>query len=141
MIKQVAVAVALSLTLAPVAHAQVPSQNGVLNQNVSDLWWVPTESGWGVQLNQMAGTVFATLYVYNQSGQATWYTAQLTAQGSGVYSGPVIQSTGTAASFFGATSFDPAQITRTSVGTMTVSMQTNGTALLTYTVNGITVTK
>jgi len=142
MIKQVAVAVALSLTLAPMAQGQVSSsQNGVLNQNVSDLWWVPTESGWGIQLNQMAGTVFATLYVYNQSGQPTWYTAELTAQGNGVYSGPVIQSNGTAGTYFGATSFDAGQVTRTTVGTMTLSMQTNGTAFLSYTVNGVSVNK
>jgi hypothetical protein len=113
----------------------------VLNQNVSDLWWVPTESGWGIQLDQMAGTVFATLYVYDQNGRPTWYTAQLTAQGNGVYSGPVIQSTGNANTYFGAASFDAGSITRTTVGTMTLSMQTNGTALLTYTVNGVSVTK
>jgi hypothetical protein len=143
MFKKAAVAVALALAIVPIADAQVtgtPSaQLGALSQDVSDLWWNPSESGWGIQLNQMGGVVFATLYVYDASNRPTWFTAQLSAaQGSGQYTGPLYSSTGP---YYGAGSFNAGSVTRTQVGTMTFAMQSDGTATLTYTANGTAVTK
>ena len=43
----------------------------------SDLWWVPSESGWGMQIVQQAGILFATLFVYDATGVPTFYTATL----------------------------------------------------------------
>ena len=43
----------------------------------SDLWWVPNESGWGMQLVQRGSVIFATLFVYDPTGNPTWYTATL----------------------------------------------------------------
>jgi len=139
---QIALAVAAAIAFAGPTHAQstspLPSDTSTLGQDVSDIWWDPTQSGWGVQLNQMRGVVFATLYVYDASGRPTWFTAQLTAQSTGVYSGPLYSSTGPA---FSAATFDPSQVTRTQVGTMTITLQADGSAILAYTVNGVTVMK
>ena len=137
--KKAAVAMALALAVVPMASAQVGAPGvGALSQDVSDLWWNLSESGWGMQLNQMGDTVFATLYVYDASGRPTWYTAQLTAQGNGQYTGPVYATTGP---YFGAASFDAGSVTRTQVGTMSFTLQPDGTAVLSYGVNGTSVSK
>src|SRR4051812_36922856 len=64
--KSIAIAIAAAFCAAPFAHAQttapLPAQTGVLAQNVSDLWWDPTQSGWGVGLFQTGNFVFATLF-------------------------------------------------------------------------------
>jgi alpha-tubulin suppressor-like RCC1 family protein len=41
----------------------------------SDLWWNGNESGWGVALTQEFGTIFATLYSYDNGGNPRWYVA------------------------------------------------------------------
>lgn len=148
MIKQVAAAVALSLSLVPLAQGQSTVPSTVFTQNVSDIWWNPSESGWGIQLNQTGNVVFATLYVYGQNSQPTWFTAILYAQGTtngqgqslnnGVYTGTVYSTTGP---YFGLQAFNPASVTTTAVGTMTLQIEANGMALLTYTINGVTVNK
>jgi hypothetical protein len=57
---------ASALLFAPPAYATSYSTD------VSDLWWVPTESGWGMQLVQEGSTVYATLFVYGPTDQPTW---------------------------------------------------------------------
>lgn len=40
----------------------------------TDLWWVPSESGWGLGIfHHPSNQVFATLYVYGSDGKPTWY--------------------------------------------------------------------
>ncbi len=42
--------------------------------NFSDLWWSPTESGWGLSIiHGPFNDVFATWMVYGQDGKPTWY--------------------------------------------------------------------
>jgi photosystem II stability/assembly factor-like uncharacterized protein len=49
----------------PVEKLQLP---------MSDLWWNPLESGWGITLHQQYSTVFATWFLYDEQGKATWLT-------------------------------------------------------------------
>jgi hypothetical protein len=68
-------------TLGPVALAKTTDQ--------SDLRWIPTESGWGIQLVQQELTIFATMmFVYGPNGQPTWYSATLDYDGSFGVSAP-----------------------------------------------------
>ena len=60
----------------------------------SDIWWVHTESGWGIQFVQNDNTIFATLFVYGPDGQPTWYSATLGYQGSLTWSGTLYKTTG-----------------------------------------------
>src|SRR5664279_6303888 len=62
--------VALSL-LAPSAGATSYSTDQ------SDLWYIPAESGWGMQLVQRGNLIFATIFVYDAAGNPTWYIATL----------------------------------------------------------------
>jgi hypothetical protein len=42
--------------------------------NYSDIWWNPTESGWGMSIIQHGtGPIFATWFVYGAEGRPTWY--------------------------------------------------------------------
>src|SRR5690349_25170846 len=120
--KPLAISLAAALSFVPLAHAQtppLPAQTGVLSQDVSDLWWDSTQSGWGLGLFQSGTFVFATLFVYNSSNQAAWFTANLTSQGNGLYTGPLYQTTGP---YYASTTFDPTQVTRSQVGTMSFAV-------------------
>src|SRR5207253_24569 len=80
--------------------------------DVSDLWWNPSESGWGMQLVQQATTVFATIFVYDTHGIPIWYTATLNFLGvdpSGAlsFSGDLYLTNGP---WFGTVPFNPAQV-------------------------------
>jgi hypothetical protein len=58
------------------------------------LWWNADESGWGVALTQQYGTIFATWYTYDASGNPVWYVASnCVVIGSGC-SGDLFQVTG-----------------------------------------------
>lgn len=103
----------------------------------SDIWWNPAESGWGIQLVQEGGTVFATLFVYGADGRPTWFIAVLTLSGGNVLSGPLFATTGP---YFGS-DFNPAATTVRQVGTMTFVASSIATAALTYVVDGVVVTK
>ncbi|MHB8495357.1 MAG: hypothetical protein ACYC9Z_14215 [Casimicrobiaceae bacterium] len=105
--------------------------------DVSDLWWNPSESGWGMQLVQEADFVFATVYVYGPNGSPTWITGELVANGGGVFSGPLYVTSGP---WFGGP-FDPTAVGTRQAGTMTFTLQTAGTGTLTYSVDGVQVTK
>jgi hypothetical protein len=65
-----AIAVACALA-APTAHAAATANE------VADLWWNASESGWGIQLSQQHETVFATMYVYGPDGSPDFYVAVL----------------------------------------------------------------
>jgi hypothetical protein len=107
--------------------------------NHSDLWWNPSESGWGIQFVEEGRVIFATLFVYDANKNPTWYVATV-----GYVSGPPNTWTGTlyatAGPSFGG-SFNPNAVTLQAVGSMTfvVTDVDNGTLL--YSVNGLVVTK
>jgi hypothetical protein len=124
---------ALALLLA------VPAARAAWTTDYSDLWWVPSESGWGIQFVETNTTIFATMYVYGPSGQPTFYSATLEKQaGVFIWSGELIATTGP---WFGAASFDPSAITRRVVGTMTFSTELVNSGTLTYSIDGVSVTK
>jgi hypothetical protein len=123
--------VAAFLLASPVhATAVTPDQ--------SDLWWIPAESGWGVQLVQRGSVIFATLFVYGPNGEPTWYTATMNYGANLMWSGALYATTGT---YFATVPFNPATVERTNVGTMTWAAATVDTGTLTYVVNGVAVTK
>jgi hypothetical protein len=102
----------------------------------SDIWFIPAEAGWGVNVVQSDFFMFLTFFIYGSDGKPTWFTGQITRDASGNFNGTLYSTTGTYyflpwAGFMGGP-----------VGT--VSFQPLGpyTATLIYTVSGIgTVTK
>jgi hypothetical protein len=109
----------------------------------TDLWFPPDESGWGVNIVEQGDTIFATLFVYDAQGASHWYVASaLTrsaprADGTFTFAGPLFEATGP---YFGR-AFNPNLVTRRQVGTMTLDLLNRATALLSYTADGVAVTK
>ena len=111
---------------------------GAKTTDQSDLWWIPLESGWGVQFVQQETTIFATLFVYDANGKPTWYVATLSYQGNFLWTGTLYATTGP---WFGTVPFDQSTVVPTAVGQMNFAGQFIDQGLLIYTVNGVTVTK
>ena len=104
----------------------------------SDLWYVPTESGWGMQLVQRDTVIFATLFVYDMNNKPTWFVATLTYQGNLAWSGDLLATTGP---WFGAVPFDASTVVVRKVGTMSWTAQTSNVGTTSYSVDGVNVSK
>lgn len=123
------------------ATIQCMGQAGATSSNtdISDIWYNPSESGWGMQMVNTGTFVFATLYVYDTDRKPTWYTGQLTRTGANqvTYSGPLYATTGP---YFGGP-FNPDNVDRRQVGTMTFVLTAVNNGELSYTVDGVPVNK
>ncbi len=105
----------------------------------SDLWWNPAESGWGIQFVHRGDIIFATMFVYDPSHIPIWYGGTLYPTGASfTWSGANYE---TAGPWFGNVPFDPAQVSNRIVGAMTWAATSTTTGTLTYTVDGVSVTK
>lgn len=60
----------------------------------TDIWYIPQESGWGVNVVQSDAFMFLTFFVYGADNKPTWYTALLDWDGSR-YSGNLYATQGT----------------------------------------------
>jgi hypothetical protein len=110
-----------------------------LGTNFTDQWWNPNESGWGASVSQQFNTLFIDLFVYGSDGRPTWYTAAvyLDPQTAGHFTGDLYATTGP---WFG-TFFNPSAVAARRVGTMTFDASSTDFATLSYTVDGVAVTK
>jgi hypothetical protein len=114
-----------------------PVRGTAFSTDQSDVWWNPGESGWGLQFVQTGSAIFATMAVYEPSGQPIWYSALLIAQPeASTWSGELIVTTGP---WLGTVPFDPALVSRRAVGTMTWHAQSAESGTLTYTVDNVLV--
>lgn len=105
----------------------------------SDLWWNPMESGWGIQLVHRGSIIFATMFVYDSSRVPIWYGGTLyPTGGSFTWSGDNYETSGP---WFGNVPYNPAQFTSRIVGSMSWVATSTSTGTLTYTVDGVMVTK
>jgi hypothetical protein len=105
-----------------------------LASNYTDLWWVPggAESGWGINFTHQGDAIFAAWFTYDFTGAALPLTGTLRKVAPGVYSGPLIKTSGPP---FSAAPWVPAAVTRTQVGTATVTFANGNAATFTFTVN------
>ena len=109
--------------------------------NYQDLWWASpagVESGWGINFTHQGDTIFATWFTYDADGAPLWLSVIADRSAPGVYTGPLVRTTGPA---FSATPFDPTRVELTTVGTATLSFGNGNLATFAYTVNGISQTK
>src|SRR5688572_18335001 len=127
-------AIAVSLGFALPASAATSGTT-----DFTDIWLLPSEQGWGMNIVHLGNLVFATLYVYDAAGQPHFFSASETAAtGASSFSGPLYETRGT---HFAAVPYVASAHTATQVGTLTISFSTANTGTLTYTVAGVTVTK
>jgi len=103
----------------------------------TDTWWTPTEAGWGVNFAQQNHTLYVTFYLYGSDGRPTWFAALLTRDGSGDrFTGDLNRTTGT---WFAAPAWNGYSIARAGTATFVATSATTGA--LSYTVDGVTITK
>ena len=104
---------------------------------ITDMWWNPAESGWGVNIILQNGVAFATFFAYDTNHNPVWYTAPLYYQGNFVWSGALYATNGP---WFGG-SFPTGSATIRQAGTATFSVLALNQATLAYSVDGVPVTK
>jgi hypothetical protein len=108
--------------------------------NVSSLWWIPSESGWGLNLIHHSGSniVFATWYTYGTNGKRTWLVmSDGHWSSSTTFSGTLYQSSGPAFSGF----YDPNQQALVAVGTGTLTLSDANNGVWSWSANGLSGTK
>ena len=130
----VAAAVIFMGVQAPDAHAA----------NYSDIWWNPAESGWGLTIADHESQIFAVWYTYRADGRPIWYVIPGGALSSDrrTFSGQIYVTKGPP---YSTAVFDPAQVSVTPVGTMSLDFAppglAAGVALFTYELAGVRQTK
>src|SRR3954453_5558618 len=78
----------------------------------TDIWYIPSQSGWGANVVQSDNFMFVTFFVYDASNKPTWYAANLTWDGV-KYSGGLYATQGTN----WAAQWNPADYAASAVGT------------------------
>jgi hypothetical protein len=125
---------AIAVMLAPIARA------GML----TDLWYDPQESGWGLSMVQHDETAFITIYNFAADGSSRWYAAPdahlvtVTADGglpsfSGAlyrYSGPLVGTT-----------FDPSQVHAMPTGLVRIDPVSTDKIRVKYEAEGVQVAR
>ena len=70
---------------------------GTAPLTVGDMWWAgTTQDGWGINLVQQAGAVFAVWYTYGTDGKPTWFVLPDGTWTGNTYSGTMYSTTGSA---------------------------------------------
>jgi hypothetical protein len=107
-------------------------------QNYGDIWWVPSEAGWGLQIAHQGNILFLTWYIFKTDRTPVWVTAALIQQGSSsTFAGDLIATTGP---YYGSPTWAPPAVNRVA-GSATFTATSITTGTLTYTIDGVTVTK
>ena len=104
--------------------------------NYQGLWWkapAGSESGWGIGLAHQGDVIFATWFTYAADGTPWWLTMTADKTADGVYAGALVATHGPA---FDAVPFSPAAVTRTVVGSGTITFTDGDNGVFAYTVNG-----
>jgi hypothetical protein len=113
-------------------------QSGPLYSH-SDMWWNPSESGWGASFVQHgSGNIFGAFFIYADNGTATWYVLPGGQWTSGLeFHGDVYQTRGPVLD-----SFDPHSVNASLVGSATIDFDVDpNKASLFLTIGGKTIQK
>lgn len=129
---------AACVLLAAASFLASPAYSTSFGVDQSDLYYIPAEAGWGVQLVQRGSVIFATLFVFGPGGVTTWFVATLNSTSNSAWTGDLYTGTGP---YFGTVPFNPANVVPTKVGSMTWVATGLTTGTLSYAVNGVAVTK
>ena len=108
--------------------------------NFQDLWWNPSDSGWGVNIAHQGDTLFATYYTYDAAGRATWYAMSnagplISTTGQRVensYLGPILSARGPAFD----SAWDASKVSLSQVGLGGFTFDAAGRGMFSYTLQG-----
>jgi hypothetical protein len=106
--------------------------------DITDMWWNPAESGWGVNVILQQDVAFLTFFVYDAARNPVWYTSDAHRSPSTfTWTGKLYA---TAGPWFGGP-FTPSSVNVREAGSVTFTASNLNQATLTYTVDGVSVTK
>jgi hypothetical protein len=128
--KRLLAALLLSFSTAAFPHA------------LTDIWWVPEESGWGLNTVHENNTVIVALYAHDQSHSPRWYTALLVRYGNTVdgdpeFAGDLFETSGSPVG----TPWNPLDVNRRLVGRASFRSRPEGRAELEYRIDGVVAVK
>jgi hypothetical protein len=107
--------------------------------NYQDMWWRPSESGWGVNIAHQGDTLFATWFTYDAAGKGMWLVMSNTAKtADGRYAGKVYRATGPA---FDSPFWDTSRVHATEVGSASFTFGDAASGTFAYSVEGVTQSK
>ena len=109
--------------------------------NYQDMWWnapADSEPGWGINLSHQGDVIFAVWFTYGQDGAPLWLSATLAKAAGPAYAGTLFRTTGPA---FSATPFDRRIVSRTPVGSATLTFTNGNSGIFSYSVDGIAQSK
>jgi hypothetical protein len=122
--------------------AETSNPSGVSIPNYSDLWWAApaqSESGWGLNIAHQGDILFITWFTYDGNGRPMWIVgSDIAKTGNGTYAGTLYRTTGPP---IAASPWNPAQVTRTPVGSATLSFSSDSNGSFSYTLDGVTQSK
>jgi hypothetical protein len=122
---------------ATTANAKIsPNDPGIANY--ADAWWVPSESGWGVNLLQQGQALVLVFYIFDDDRQPVWYRGVTTAASDGTFQGVVYHDTGTS---FREPVFGPVPETAEVVGQIRFAPTSIYDGQVSYTIGSTTVNK
>jgi hypothetical protein len=103
--------------------------------NYQDLWWNPSENGWGINFAHQGDQIYATWYTYDAkvagNNNPLWLSALMQRKAANVFTGPIIRYKGTRFDNFKAT-----DVGQTTVGDATLTFVDGNNATFRYTTNG-----
>lgn len=92
-------------------------------------WFVPAESGWGLQVFPFPGQIFVLFFVYDSAGRPAWYRMQ--GPWTGADTATLDLERPSIAAPWG-NSFNPAGLSWTTVGSATLTFTSNSNATLSF---------
>ena len=102
-----------------------------------DMWWDPTQSGWGVSIVEHRDQLFVMIYAYDDAGRPTWYVISNGSWAGNAFTGQVYSPRG--APFY---AYDTTRLVMGQpVGASTLTFADANHATLDYTINGVHGTK
>ena len=128
-----------NILLVVCALASGTAQASSASTDITDMWWNPAESGWGVNIVLQRDTAFLTFFVYDAQRHPVWYSAAayLDAGASPLaWNGDLYETQGP---WFNGPFTPPT--TYVPVGRVSFVLTDVNQATLDYSVNGIGVTK
>lgn len=114
----------------------IASPNIALAADYTDIWWNRGEGGWGMNVVQSENFMFVTFFIYGVDNKPTWYSAELSLDSNGAYSGPLYLTAGT----YYALPWNVGDVTSAQqVGSASFRPSTSNAyqATMTYVVNGV----
>ncbi len=108
-------------------------------RNFQDLWWSPAEPGWGINFTHQGDILVGTIFTYGLDGTPRWFILSRgdRAPGTQRFEGALYQTAGPP---FNASPWRTVD-DYTIVGSMSVSFSGGNAGLLSYSVNGLPVSK